>query len=64
MIDLDTRLPIYAEFGKQKRNYQYGTPLTAPIVLPTQVADPAKDYEQRAPETFSTRFPTLLVKCV
>ena len=46
-IDLDTRLPIYAEFGKQKRNYQYGTPLTAPIVLPTQVADPAKDYEQR-----------------
>ena len=46
-IDLETRLPLYAEFGNQKRTYQYGAPLSTPLVLPPKAADPAKAYEHR-----------------
>jgi hypothetical protein len=46
-IDLQTRLPLYAQFGHEKRVYQYGAPPTAPLALPTELAGPVKAYVQK-----------------
>jgi hypothetical protein len=46
-IDLDTRLPVYVQFGGEKCTYQYGPPPRAPLQLPAQLAGSAIDYQQR-----------------
>jgi hypothetical protein len=46
-IDLDTRLPLVAQFGGEKRIYQYGPPPRALLQLPPQLAGPAEEYEHR-----------------
>jgi len=43
-IDLATRLPVFSQFGNEKRIYQYGTPPTAPQVLPEDLAKTVKEY--------------------
>jgi hypothetical protein len=46
-IDLDTRLPLVAQFGGEKRTYQYGPPPRSPLQLPAPLAGPAEAYEHR-----------------
>jgi hypothetical protein len=46
-VDLETRLPVFVQFGEEKCTYQYGPPPRTPLQLPPQLAGPAKDYEQR-----------------
>jgi hypothetical protein len=43
-IDLATRLPVFAQFGNEKRIYQYGTPPTSPLTLPPELTGPVKEY--------------------
>ena len=43
-IDLETRLPLYVQFGDQKRSYQYGAPPQAPLTLPAGLTDALKAY--------------------
>ncbi|MEO7934112.1 MAG: hypothetical protein ABIT76_13240 [Chthoniobacterales bacterium] len=43
-IDLATRLPVFVQFGHEKRTYQYGTPPTSPLALPTELAGPLQAY--------------------
>jgi len=45
-IDLESRLPVYAQFGQQKRIYQYGTPPTTPLTLPPELAGSINAYVQ------------------
>ena len=42
-IDLETRLPLYAEFGPEKRIYQYGQ-VSTPLVLPSEYAATLNRY--------------------
>lgn len=46
-IDLATRLPVFAQFGQEKRTYQYGTPPSTQLALPPEVAGSLKEYLQR-----------------
>ena len=46
-IDLETRLPLIATFGKEKRIYQYGTPPTADLTLPAELANAVKEREKQ-----------------
>lgn len=46
-IDLETRLPLYVQFGNEKRTYQYGTPPSAPQVLPAELAGAVEEYAKR-----------------
>jgi hypothetical protein len=46
-IDIDTRLPLYVQFGGEKRIYQYGPAPRALLQLPPQLAGPAQDYERK-----------------
>jgi hypothetical protein len=43
-IDLETRLPIYAEFGQEKRSYGYGDPPKAKLSLPMDLSGALKEY--------------------
>jgi len=43
-IDLATRLPVFVQFGQEKRTYQYGTPPTSPLTLPPDLAAPLQAY--------------------
>jgi hypothetical protein len=46
-IDLETRLPLYAQFGQEKRIYRYGAPPTMPLALPPELTNFLKEYAQR-----------------
>jgi hypothetical protein len=46
-IDLETRLPLFAQFGGQKRFYQFGAAPTAPLQLPAQLASAEAAYEHK-----------------
>jgi len=46
-IDLATRLPVFVQFGQEKRIYQYGTPPTAALTLPAELAGPMKEYQEK-----------------
>ena len=46
-IDLETRLPLVVTFGKEKRIYQYGTPPTADLTLPAELANAVKEREKQ-----------------
>lgn len=46
-IDLETRLPLIVTFGKEKRIYQYGTPPTADLTLPPELANAVKEREKQ-----------------
>ena len=46
-IDLATRLPVFAQFGQEKRFYQYGTPPAAPLTLPPELAGPVEAYVRK-----------------
>lgn len=46
-IDLETRLPILAVFGSQKRSYQYNSPPTEKLAPPVELDGPYKAYLQR-----------------
>lgn len=43
-IDVQTRLPLFAQFGGEKRTYQYGPAPTAPLQLPQEVVGPLQEY--------------------
>jgi hypothetical protein len=43
-IDLETRLPLYAEFGPEKRFYQYGGAPATPLSLPNEYAAALNRY--------------------
>ncbi|EDY20615.1 hypothetical protein CfE428DRAFT_1812 [Chthoniobacter flavus Ellin428] len=53
-IDLETRLPLFVTFGKEKRIYQYGTPPTAELTLPAELASAVKEREKQM-KRLSTR---------
>lgn len=46
-IDLATRLPVFAQFGNQRRIYQYGAPPSTQLALPPEVAGSLKEYAQQ-----------------
>ncbi len=46
-IDLETRLPVYVQFGNEKRIYQYGPAPTQPLTLPPDLAGPVKEYSEK-----------------
>ncbi|MDR3404158.1 MAG: hypothetical protein P4L99_16795 [Chthoniobacter sp.] len=46
-IDLETRLPLVVTFGNEKRFYQYGTPPTADLTLPPELANAVKEHEKQ-----------------
>jgi len=46
-IDLETRLPLVVTFGNEKRIYQYGTPPTADLTLPPELANAVKEREKQ-----------------
>lgn len=46
-IDVQTRLPLFAQFGDEKRTYQYGSAPTTPLQLPPDVASQVKEYVMR-----------------
>jgi hypothetical protein len=46
-IDLDTRLPLFVQFGGEKCIYQYGPAPRALLQLPAQLAGPAEAYEHK-----------------
>jgi hypothetical protein len=46
-VDLETRLPLIVMFGKEKRIYQYGTPPTADLALPPELANAIKEREKQ-----------------
>jgi len=46
-IDLETRLPLVITFGNEKRVYQYGTPPTAMLALPLELASAVKEREKQ-----------------
>ena len=46
-IDLETRLPLVVTFGNEKRFYQYGTPPTADLTLPPELANAVKEREKQ-----------------
>lgn len=43
-VDLETRLPILAVFGGQKRSYQYDSPPAQKLSLPMELTGPLKAY--------------------
>jgi hypothetical protein len=43
-IDLETRLPVVAVFGSQKRTYQYNSPPTEKLAPPVELTGPLKAY--------------------
>jgi hypothetical protein len=46
-IDLDTRLPLFVQFGGEKCTYQYGAAPKAPLQLPPELAGPTQAYAHR-----------------
>jgi hypothetical protein len=46
-IDLETRLPLFVQFGNEKRFYQYGTPPSAALELPAELKSSLKEYAQQ-----------------
>lgn len=46
-IDLETRLPLYVQFGNEKRTYQYGPPPSTPLALPSELASAMEEYAKR-----------------
>ncbi|PTX94874.1 hypothetical protein DB345_11200 [Spartobacteria bacterium LR76] len=46
-IDVETRLPLFAQFGDEKRTYQYGPAPTAAQQLPAELASQVKEYVAR-----------------
>jgi len=45
-IDLETRLPLFVQFGNEKRFYRYGDPPQAPLALPPELKNSLKAYSQ------------------
>jgi len=46
-IDVATRVPLFVQFGGEKCTYQYGPAPKAKLQLPTQLAGPMKNYDQK-----------------
>lgn len=46
-IDLETRLPLAATFGKETRTYQYGPPPTSTLALPPALAAAKNEFQNR-----------------
>lgn len=46
-IDIESRLPLLVTFGNEKRIYEYGSPPSAPLQLPADVASQVKEYVMR-----------------
>jgi hypothetical protein len=45
-IDLETRLPLYVQFGNEKRFYGYGDPPSTPLALPPELKNSVKAYSE------------------
>ena len=46
-VELKTRLPLFAQFGQEKRFYHYSSAPTSPLALPPKIADFVKAYAEQ-----------------